>query len=136
MAIPERLLPLVENFEFYPDREKVSGRMYGGEAIAILGDYEFHLKLWHHGSDNETKESLLPHLCIKSLIDKYGQYFDSYWHFLWSDSEAWLHPSGWFNDSPVKSALQSQFGEWFPNSNAPQKFDSSKFAELGFIRIW
>lgn len=59
--IPKALQSKIQDFKFNADRPKVSGRMWGGQALIVLGEHRIDLQLWFHGGDNETAESLLPH---------------------------------------------------------------------------
>lgn len=128
----------VKDFEFYPDRAKVSGRMYGGRATAEINGIIFHLELWYHGGDNETKESLIDKLSIKAITIG-DQFYDIGWYCIITQNELWLNKDGWFGFEPEQEELQkfahNQMGT--TNHNFPQNVvvDSAAAIERGFVRI-
>lgn len=79
------------NIKIHPDREKVSGRMWGGSAEANINGVKIGLQMWHHGGDNETVESLKEHFYIKFVNGK-----DASWHTVIREDGLWFHEEGWF----------------------------------------
>ena len=122
--IPKALQSKIQDFLFHADREKVSGRMWGGQALILLGEHRINLQLWHHGGDEETEERLAPHLTIRSVNG-----YDAYWHCLISEDAIWLHEVGWFGDS----VLEKQIRGGNPNFH-PRSVENPE--QLGFVRIW
>jgi hypothetical protein len=124
--VPAALCDKIQDFKIHPSREKVSGRMWGGSGFIIIGEHRIDVELWHHGSNNETTESLLPYLTVRS-VDGY----DSYWHCLISENAIWLHEIGWFGDSE----LEKQIPGGNPNFKS-RSLSEEKAKELGFVLIW
>jgi hypothetical protein len=124
--IPRALYHKVQDFTFAADREKVSGRMWGGRALILLNEHRIHLQLWFHGSNEETAESLMPHLTVQSVNG-----YDANWHCLISEDAIWFHEIGWFNDTD----LEKHIPDGNPNFQSRQIPEHHARA-LGFVRIW
>ena len=90
----------------YPDRHKAQGQMWDGKCRMKLNDTEFVFQLWHHGSYDETVESLLPHFSLKGIVSKKCGY-DTYWHARIVDGGILVHKTGWFRDQELREKIQT-----------------------------
>lgn len=117
----------VTEFKFSPDRQKASGRMYGGSAVAVFGDTRIELKLWYHGSDEETEDSLREHLYPSTVNG-----CDSYWHCLYDQNSLWFHPAGWFRDRELESKVASMRTNNAERNRMPP---AEELTALGFTRL-
>lgn len=130
---PEFLIPLVKDFKFGADRSKVSGRMWGGGAHAKMIEGVVTLKLWYHGGDHETYETLLPKLSMEGVC--IGQcYYDAYWHCLWDHNSIWLHRDGWFGFQPEAERIKAMIPQ--VNHRLQQRILPVKqMIEMGFVKL-
>lgn len=127
--IPEQLIGKIQNFNYNPDRPKVSGRMWGGSAEIIHDNLQIELQLWYHGGDEETADSLKPQLTIKFVNGK-----DAYWHCLISKDAIWFHERGWFHDEKLREQITEAIK---PNPHFNErKYPADKLLELGFIKVF
>lgn len=149
----------IEELKWHGDRFKATGRMWGGSAILHYGGYIFRFKMWYHGREEETAESLagqnafrLEQVMVPALynpvFDK-SHYFDFHWHG-WTDihGSIWVHPIGWFGgDCSNKSKYGRQAKVYkkllneMPNKDAHFPIDKKhylvphKLIALGFVKI-
>jgi len=127
--IPKTIFDNISNFEFYPERQKICGRMWSGSAISIVDDIKFNLQLWYHGDYKETEESLIKRLALKSMVHPTLP-FDLYWSAVWDENQLWSHPVGWFSDRE----LEKQIPRANPNFDS-RLFEEKKMVSLGFVRV-
>lgn len=127
--LPSFIKPHVEGFKFQAGREKTSGCMWEGKAKATVNGVEFTLQLHHHGSNNETAETLVDHLSIGYVNGK-----NSYWHCVWDDTSLWMHPTGWFPHAPNWMELADVVPRVNPIFHW-RTFDRDRMIELGFEQL-
>lgn len=108
----------LKNIEIYPSREKVSGRMWGGSAEAEINGHKLKYKLWHHGSNNETIESLTPEFSLEAIDGK-----SAGWHSKHIDGSLYFHEQGWFMDNNLREITKT-------------KITAEQATKLGFIKIY
>ena len=118
-----------------PDRCKVEGRMWDGTCSLELGNLKFAFRLWHHGSMEETLESLIPEFSLKGLkID--DKYYDLGWYALITNEAIWLHKKGWFRDMELReNPLVLRQGNINFNRPIYTKDEQKQLRALGFKQI-
>lgn len=147
----------ISELKWHADRPKATGCMWGGSAILHYGGFIFRFKLWHHGRDEETAESLagrnafrLEQIMVPALVNtRDSHYFDFYWHG-WTDTNGsvWIHPIGWFGAGSSNNFHYVEQGKVYekllaemPNKDAHFPIDKKhylvphKLIELGFVKI-
>lgn len=126
---------ILKVYETFPSRSKYSGRMWDGRARVEYSGVVYHFKLWHHGTDEETEDSLRPHFNIDGI--EFKKYYDFSWHGMLATDGIYLHTGGWFRD---RKLAEHPFIESLPNSNlySVELTDGEKavVAALGFKRIF
>jgi hypothetical protein len=126
----------VIKFDYYPDRGKVSGRMWGGSAELKLDDTIYYLKLWWHGpEDDPGKEKIKEQLSING-IEYNGKYYDIYWHTWISDEGIFLQPEGWFYNRELREKIEKEL-PYRTNYNFEynKQTPCDALCKLGFIEI-
>ena len=101
---------IVKPLDYYPSREKASGRMWGGDLTLEKDGITYHFEMWHHGGDEMSPEQALENVSLKG-ITKDGKYYDTYWYTLMDEDSILLYPKGWFRDKEreeVCSKLSSE----------------------------
>lgn len=145
---------VVDELHYYPDREKVSGRMWGGNITLKKDGIEYHFKMWHHGGYSMTPDEALSEMDLEGVRTKDGEYHDAYWTTIQGkDGSLYLHSkkNGWFGDRSLegklfKDTLGKKTGEdkavfeYHQNYNWQEGDDitpevSRKLRDLGFIQI-
>lgn len=123
----------------YTGLAKSHGYMWGGGAQMKLGDIEFTFELWHHGTDEETVESLLSHFSLHGL--RVGEkFYDPGWYTIQAVNCIWLHKTGWFGFEPEKRSLAENElvrRRGNPNFFRPTytKDEEKRLKKLGFVKL-
>lgn len=91
---------------FWKDKAKAIGHMWGGSVRIIVDDSEYCFDLWHHGGEEETFESLLPHFVLTGLKSPLCGY-DVHWNAIITEDGIWVHRSGWFRNRELAAAIEA-----------------------------
>jgi hypothetical protein len=120
--------------DYYADRQKSHGCMWGGEASLELNGVVFHFQLWHHGGDTLTKEQAEQEISLKG-VKMDGAYYDAYWHTFMTEDAIWLHKEGWFgcnkeleNNRVVRMRRNYNF-------DRNEEADEGELTRLGFVKV-
>jgi len=103
-----RLVEHLTSFKYYPDRAKVSGRMWGGNGEGTITDssnkeHRFEVQVWWHGPDVDPgpERMKLEGATVEGWITPDGVYYDLAWFGYITDSGVWLRPKSEMMLSPL-----------------------------------
>lgn len=122
----------IKPLEWHPDREKASGRMWGGHGELELNDMLFIFEMWHHGGDAMTEDQAMDAISLKSIrVD--GKYYDVHWYTIMTVDAIYLHTTGWFYDKKLGEAIKGMQTNY--NFDRSAGIDEAKLIALGFIKL-
>lgn len=127
----------LEQYSTTSDRGKVMGRMWRGSARVKYNEIFFFFSLWHHGSNNETDESLEKFFKLEGIGTQDDRYTDASWSAIPAKDGIYMHNRGWFRD---RNLANHAIIKMLPNRNiwsvALTPGEKAVLESLGFRRVF
>lgn len=127
----------VSPLTYHPDRSKVCGRMWGGEAKLALDGNTYWFKMWWHGPDEDPGfDRIEDQMRLGGITTSDGKYHDIYWsaYIIENPFQIWLHSTGWFGNRDLESKLPIRLNYNF-ELNKPTDASPELLTELGFTQV-